>query len=343
MQYDDRIARVLTALTKPRQRFEAALMDATAELRSLLDEQRAPVNERIAHEALRLGEFAAGHLDAARFNALIAEAEVIDPMRFAALEKALAVLTLFSMQGDRLFQLCVEEGNDLRDAVRDALTARGGVFDAAHHVERVRQVPAPGGSDITAARSSAPPSAGSGTLPYRRWSRLERALAPPLLVEVRGADLYVTGLAEYLDGSQKIVLVVSGPTAPAPLARLIAPRTFVMQTTDPAALDRFGDFDGPGIAAVMPDGAATFLHDPSRGATLARRLEIGTLPEIPKPGAAAGTRGQQAEDLDWLRELAALAAAAAEANVGQAHDDPAAAPADQLAGWLLSFGNEAVT
>jgi hypothetical protein len=96
----------------------------------------------------------------------------------------------------------------------------------------------------------------------------------------------------------------------------------------------------------MPAGAATFVHDPSRGATLARRLEIGTLPETAKHSVAAGPSGQQAEDLDWLRELAALAAAAAEtaaANVGQSHDDPDAAPADQLAGWLLSFGSDAVT
>lgn len=331
MQSDDRSARALAALTLPRETFLSALMDAMAEVRTLLTAQRAPAAERVTHETLRLGEFAAGRVDAARFSALAMAPDIIEPARLAGLEQALAELTVLAAQRDRLFQVQVDEGSDLRDTVRDALAARGRVFGVAHQIEELRN-------------SSAPPAGGSGMVPFRRWSRLERTLAPPLLVEVSGADLFVTGLAEYLDGAQKIVLIVSGAAAPAPLVRLITPGTFVMQTTEPAAVERLAAFDGPGIAAVLPDGAATFVHDPSRGASLARRLEIGTLPVTPQRAAAAGTRRQQADELAWLAELAALAAAAADARTVTAdHDGAEVAPADQLAGWLLSFGSDAVT
>jgi hypothetical protein len=153
---------------------------------------------------------------------------------------------------------------------------------------------------------------------------------------VDGADLIADGLAEYLDGAMKIVLVVNGPAPVAPLARLIAPQTFVMQCTDPTAVSRLGEFAGAGIAAVLPEGSARFRHDPSRGSRLSQRLELESLPEsVLLPAVGRYNPRRQAEDVAWLRELSDLAEHARAEQPSQPESDSAATPADQLAGWLL--------
>jgi hypothetical protein len=347
MPSDDRTAQALAALARPREAFESALTAAIAELRAFIADQRAPRDMRAAQEAARLGEFATASFDPARFSALVAAPEMMDPTRLDRLEQSLSVLTLFAAQGEELYRVRVQHGEDLRDAVRTGLAARGRVFSAAHQAERLRsdrplpqaptyrQVDGP----VAYRQWSAAPPESTGLLTFRQWSRLEKSIAPPLLVEVEGGDLQAAGLAEYLDGAQKIVLIVEGAAAPAPLARLIAPGTFIMQTTDPQAVRRLADFDGPGMAAVLPDGCARFVHDPSRGSSMHRRLEIEFLPDAVSRGAASGS----ARDLAWLTELAALAATAAAADAAPADIEAAAAPADHLAGWLLSLGTEGVS
>jgi hypothetical protein len=331
MPSDDRTARALAALARPRDTFHSALVEAVTSLRAFIAEQRAPQRSRAAHESARLGEFAAATFDAARFSQLVGAADAMDAARLERLEHALAVLASFADQGDELYRVRVEPGGDLRDTVRSALAARGRVFNATHQVELLRtgRLPATASTD--------------DGLAFPQWSRLEKSIAPPLLVEVSGANLQVCGLAEYLDGAQKIVLVVDGPAAPAPLARLIAPQTFVMQTVDPDGVRQLADFDGAGIAAVMAEGSAEFVHDPSAGSTLARRLRTGTVPEAPARGIAGGSVRRQAEELAWLKELAAYASAAASAAAaapGEDQADEGAEPADRLAGWLLTFGTE---
>jgi hypothetical protein len=349
MPSEDRSAQALAALARPREAFESALTDAVAELRALIAEQRAPRDLRAAQESARLGAFAAGSFDAARFSALVAAPQAMDAARVDRLEQALAVLTLFAAQGDELFHVRVQRGEDLRDTVRGALAARGRVFNAAHQVELLRSgrnAPQPAtyrqvDGPVAYRQWSLAPSESSGLLTFRDWSRVEKSIAPPLLVEVSGADVQVGGLAEYLEGAQKIVLVVDGPAAPAPLARLITPDTFVMQTTDPAAVRGLADFDGPGIAAVLPDGCARFVHDPTRGRSLARRLVVEFMPDAPARRVAGSSARRQAEELAWLAELTSLAAAAAAVEPAAAVDtDAAAAPADQLAGWLLALATE---
>ncbi|HSJ07929.1 MAG TPA: hypothetical protein VK936_14595 [Longimicrobiales bacterium] len=323
MPSDDRIAQALSALKRPRDVFHSAVVTAVEEVNAFLAAQRAPADERAAQESDRLGSFALGHIDIDRFSRLVDEKQVLDPARLEGLEHALRVLKGFAVQGDELYHVRVEEGADLRDTVRDALAVRGRAFSTAQLIEVLRTGHNGRRSDFD-----------YGTLDFRRWSRAERLLAPPLVVEVPGSDLHVAGLAEYLDGAQKIVLVVVGPASPAPLARLIAPRTFVMQTTDPSALRRLAGYDGPGIAALMPEGAVSLVHDPSRGESLARRLEVGELPQPSQRAVAGGSVRQQAEELAWLGELARLASAAREL----ADEQPADAvvtPADQLAAWLL--------
>ena len=177
-----------------------------------------------------------------------------------------------------------------------------------------------------------------GPLPFARWTRSERRLAPPLVVALEGGDLRAAALAEFLDGRQKIVLVVEGECAPAPLARLVAPGTFVLQTADAAGLDRFAAWEGPGIAALVPESAGRFVHDPAAGAASWDRLTIAHTPDKPPRRTVAGlSAAQQAEELEILRTLAARPAAIAPpAGAPAAAEAGTADPVDKLAAWLLS-------
>jgi hypothetical protein len=324
MPSEDRIAQALAALKRPRDVFHSAVVAAVEEVNAFLAAQRAPAGERATQEAVRLGSFAAQRIDIDRFSRLVGSAETLDPARIDALEHALRVLKGFTGQGDELYHVRVPAGADLRDTVRDALAARGRAFSTAQQIEALRT-----------GHNGRRTDADYGTLEFRHWSKAERLLAPPLVVEVAGTDLYAAGLAEYMDGAQKIVLVVDGPAAPAPLARLIAPKTFVMQATDAAALKRLASFDGPGIAALLPDGAVEFVHDPARGESLAQRLTVGALPEpSARRAAGAGSATQQADQLAWLAELARIATQARE-RLPEADEPAAVTPADQLAAWLL--------
>jgi hypothetical protein len=322
MQSDDRVARAMAALKRPRDVFHSALVAAVEEISAFLSAQRAPADERAAREAVRLGAFAAGRIDVEVFSRLTGAPDVLDRRRLDGLEHALRVLKGFAVQGDELYHVRVPGGADLRDTVRDALAVRGRAFSTAQQIEMLRH-----------GRNGRRAEIDFGTLDFRQWTRAERLLAPPLVVEVAGADLHVHGLAEYMDGAQKIVLLVSGPAAPAPLARLIAPRTFVMQAIDATAVARLAAHDGPGIAAVMPEGAVPFVHDPARGGSIAQRLEVaGALPQPTLRGIAGGSVRQQAEDVALLAELVSLASLVPAAEEPA---EPAATPADQLAAWLL--------
>lgn len=322
MQCDERTTRALAALARPRELFETALTEAIDELGSFVQTQREPADRRAAQEGARLGEFAAGRIDVDRFSTLVGAAQSVDPHRLDRLEQALALLRDFAAQREDMYRIRVQPGVDLRDSVRGGLAARGRVFNTAHQVQLLRT----GGSDRSA----------DGGLGFRSWSRLEKSIAPPLIVEVNGADLQVSGLAEYMDGAQKIVLLVDGAAAPAPLARLIAPHTFVLQTMDVAELERLASHDGPGIAAVVPESCARFCHDPSRGDSLAQRLDVTHMPEPPRRGIAGGSARQQAEELSWLGALWHRTRAAGADTSAAAPAAPAAGPADQLAAWLLT-------
>jgi hypothetical protein len=134
----------------------------------------------------------------------------------------------------------------------------------------------------------------------------------------------------------KIVLLVNGPSPAAPLVRLIAPNTYVMQTTDAAAVTSLGDFQGAGIAAVLPAGCAQFTHDPARGGRLSQRLHVELLPDAPPRAIGRYTARRQTEEESWLRELAQLADMMRAEQLTHVEQVPAGAePADQLAGWLL--------
>jgi hypothetical protein len=155
-----------------------------------------------------------------------------------------------------------------------------------------------------------------------------------VVVELDGADLRAAPLAEFLDGGVKVVLVVRGGAGPAPLVRLVTPRTFVAQDLDGAVLARLAAWSGPGIVAIMPQGSARFTHDPSAGA-LGARLTVSEIPVMdPKRRAGPFTAAQQRDELEQLKALQQSGAAAATpATSGPA--TPATTAADQLAAWLL--------
>lgn len=336
MPSDDRTTIALEALRRPRETFDGALVGAIDELRSFLAEQRAPAHERVAQEAARLGSFARGRIDIDRFTKIVGQAAAVTPAALGHIGRVLEMLQAARAQGDGLYTVRVEPGTDLRDTVRDALAVRGRLFNAARHVELLRAGAELGPLD--------------DVLPFSRWHRSERLLAPPLVVEVDAADLIVDGLGEYLDGAVRIVLIVNGRPAPiAPLVRLMTPHTFVMQTSDAAAVSALAEHAGPGIAAVVPEECASFRHDPGRGRRLAQRLSVERMPDAGVPrGVGRSHARRQAEDLEWLTELVQLAELTRPEPQGESEAEVEPGPADQLAGWLLrsarldSTGSEAM-
>jgi hypothetical protein len=172
------------------------------------------------------------------------------------------------------------------------------------------------------------------------WSRRERDLAPPIVVEVDGADLRPGGLTEFLDGAQKIVLVVRGASPPAALARLITPGLLVMQTEDPADLAALTETDGPAIAALVTGDACRFVHLPTTDGGRGRLSVHHMPPSEPKRALGGISVFQQTEA---MRHLAALAAGGTSGTVrvadpsgdGATASVPAASAADSLAAWIL--------
>lgn len=333
MPSDDLSARALAALKGPRAAFTAPVANAVEQVRAWLAAHRPVFDGRAAESArVALGPFAGGRIDAARFGALFSGGPALDAVSLVRVEDALAVLTRVSAAGDALFRVELEPGGDLRLAVGHALAYAGRAFAAAQVVARIR---------------AGRPADGVAThegFPFRRWNRAERQIAPPLVVELHGADLHPAALADFLDGAIRIVLVVRGPMPPAPLVRLVTPGVYVAQTDDPARLDALAAAPGPGIAALVPQGAARFVHDPAAGATLGRRLRVDFVPDNGEVAALGGVSPfQQHEELAWLRELATAPAAgpagpplaAPAAGPGVPPGDPPEAQVAALAAWLV--------
>jgi hypothetical protein len=159
-----------------------------------------------------------------------------------------------------------------------------------------------------------------------------------VVVEVDGQDLKVGSIGELMSGNQKVVLVVNGKAAPAPLVRLITPGVTVMQTDDPAELAVLTAHDGPAVAALMPEGCAKFIHSPLAGGTLNQRLSVSFVPEK-EPNRPLGsiTAFQQAEELKQLEALGnAVQSVPAEEAEAAVDGPPPMDEAGQLASWLIS-------
>jgi len=308
---------IAAALRGAQDAFRSAVMATVEQVRGFLAAQRSGGGNGVAAE---LGRFAAGRIDFERFTSLLEDRGALDS---AALERVEAVHGLLSALANRLHEVDVPAGASLRDAVAAALAEAGRVFGAVRVFEHVR----------AGRYREAEHAPLLEEFPYERWSGAERLLAPPLLVRVEGRGIRAEGLAEFLDGAQKLVLLIRGESPLAPLARLVTPRTFVLQTHDGTGLDRFLAWEGPGIAALVPESAARFVHDPAGGPAPWDRLTIGFLPEA--RAAAGRSAAQQAEERSQLEALASRPPAPAAPPPMEAAAVPAD-PVDRLAAWLLS-------
>jgi hypothetical protein len=222
----------------------------------------------------------------------------------------------------------VEVDGYLRGGIVGVLARAGTAFGAARAVE-------------WALHDIAPMDAAKDVLesfPPTLWNPAEHGCSPPVVVEVDGQDLKVGSIGELMSGNQKVVLVVNGKAAPAPLVRLITPGVTVIQTDDPADLAALGANEGPGVAALMPEGCAKFIHSPRAGKTLDERLAVSFLPEK-EPTRPLGSISafQQVEELRHLASLASATQAPPKAEAEAASEGPPPMDdAGQLASWLIS-------
>jgi hypothetical protein len=320
----DRVRLALDAFKEPIGGFRAALRTTANEVRRHLATSQSTWEEVVARCRAELGPLADGRVDVGRFAAVFGDHHETDRAAVQTMQGALAALDALAARGDDLFVGSVSGDRSLYDTVERALAEIGTVFSAVRLVAEVRA------GRVGSGEGALTPT----PLPFSRWTKSERRLAPPLIVSVAGSDLRAAAIAEFLDGGQKLVLVVDGECAPAPLARLIAPGTFVVQT-DGGGLDRLVAWNGPGIAALVPESAARFVHDPAAGRSTADRLTVGSLPDRPPRRTIAGlSPAQQLAELELLRSLAARSESAAARVSPNGSSGPD--PAERLASWLLS-------
>lgn len=326
MPSDERLQQLgLRALSRATHSFRAALGTTLDEVRHDAATHRAEGGQA-ARLGAELGPFGLERIDVNRFATLFGgrgpDATALEAITSAA--ETLAELVRSELD---LFVVEVAPGGDLGRSVGSALERIGRAFAATRAVELSRN----------GRERHDPPVGCAPALPFRSWTRLQRLLAPPLIVHVDGADLHVGPLAEFMDGAQKLVLAVRGECPAAPLVRLITPRVFVTQTAEAATVERLASWGGPGVAAFVPETAAHFVHDPEAGAQLWERLKVIHLPEMRLKPVGGFSTAQQAEELEQLRALAARPAETPPVEP----DAPAAASADvsdpveELANWLI--------
>lgn len=323
MPSDPRVPRTLAMLAPPLAGFRAAVTATLEEIRGYLSAGRSQADTRAARLRDQLGPFAGGRIDTSRLAALLGDDGTLDAASIARLDRVSRVLHDVARDGDDLFTVDVPPGAGLAGAVASRLSSIGRAFAA--------------GRIAPAARSGAASELDEGraldAFPFSAWTSAERAMAPPLVVRVGGADLTAGALAPFLDGRQQIVLIVHGPCAPAPLVRLITPGVLVMQQHDVAQLTLLAGWRGAAIAAVMPASAVRFVHDPSAGEESWRRLSVEVAPDGPLSRIGGLSAAQQKEE---LRQLQTLALRPEMPVVARAPGvEPAPDPADHLASWLL--------
>lgn len=334
MPSDERVTRALEAVAHRGAPFRAAMSAARADMQQYLDEHRARGLDRAAAAATALGPFASGRIDVKRFGLVLTDGRALADDSASLIAQCIATLDELLGRGDALFTQVVGPAEPMCRTVERAFAEIGRVFGASRVFRAVKA----GMYDVT---KHAPLLV---ALPFTRWSRTERELVPPLVLEADGASLSAEHLTDYLDGAAKIVVIVTGDASPAPLVRLIAPRTLVMQTNDPATLARLSAWGGPAIAAVVPGTSARFVHDPSGGNRLEDRLSIDFLPtEVPRSALGWRSAAQQAEERDQLAALAEVTRAARDVAVVVMPPLPAgAAPVDgsravdAVASWMLA-------
>jgi hypothetical protein len=326
MPSDPRVALALRALQQSTAEFRSAVQAALTQVESLLAAQTASPDARAEQARRELGLFGAGRVKADTFAGFFHRITPLDETSKKALEHAAGHLREVSALGDSVFTAEVTPGRGLGATIDAALSVAGRAFGAIIIAELVR-----GGRYNPAVHDSL-----WSTAEFRAWNRAERRFAPPLVVEVSGADLHAGALLDFADGREKLVLVVGGEMAPAALVRCITPGTFVMQTVEGHGLDRMAAFEGPAIAALVPEGAAVFTHDPAKGPEPWQRITLHHLPKAPAKAVGGASLWQMDQDLKVLADLARTPFAVPGPQGGPPAPALGAGDAvDRLAGWLL--------
>ena len=325
MLSDTRRSQALAALVRPIAEFRTLVRDALTQGEAFLAAQTAGADERTMQARAELGRFAEGHIDPARFAALFPAVRRADPTALAVLRQSVDTLRALIDRDTVMFVADVPPGGQLGDVVQQALAELGRALGAVSLIELVRSERYRAGEHE---RLLAP-------VEFPAWNNAARQVAPPLVVTLEGADLHAGALAQFTDGREKIVLVVRGPCAPAPLVRCITPGTLVLQTADGRGLDRVAAFDGPAIAAIVPEGAATFLHDPATGREPWQRLVIWHSGEVPKRAVGGVSSWQMGEELKLLADQARTPFSIPGAGGVSSPATGAGDAVDRIASWLL--------
>ncbi len=325
MPSDPRTAQAISALGQPIAEFRTLVEGALAQADAFLAAQGATSDDEAARARVELGVFGESHIDAAAFASLFPKARRVDEAALDALRRAVDVLRSVRARGDDLFVVNVPPGGRLGQAVNAALSEAGRAFGAVMLAEVVR-----GGGYQPVEHDRL-----LDEVEFLGWTKTERRFAPPLVIEVDGADLHAGVLTDFADGREKLVLVVRGHCGPAALARCITAGTLVLQTADGTGLDRVASFDGPAIAAMVPEEAAIFLHDPQGGREPWQRLTVKQLPEAPKRAIRGLSAFQMGQDLSLLADLARTPFAVPAASGPGTPAVGASDAVDRIASWLL--------
>lgn len=314
MPSEDRTAIALEAISPRTERFHSAVATTMEQIRGLL----AGAGESPEDQSIALGNFARGHVDVERFSTFTRKAAKVKPTSEQPIRAAQRALDDLLTMGDSLFVLKLTEGANLGAQVSKRLATIGNAFSAAHVVELAKRGEYREDRHATLLDG----------LGYAEWSQAERALAPGLVIELKGADFMPAQVTPYLDAGMKMVFVVDGDAPAAALSRLVTPGVFVQQTSEESGLDAFTACEGTAVAGLLPAGVVSFVHDPAAGETTYERFTTLELPrEIRKRAIGGISSAQQAEDLQLLEALAVVPSPGGEA---------AADPAGKLSAWLLS-------
>ncbi len=318
MQSDERVVAALSALRSQIALFRFAVSGTLERARSTLASESGPSQTRVA-----LGDFAGGRIDPDRFAMVSSGSGPLDVIGRVVVERATEVLESLLRDGDEEFVVDVHAGTSPAEAIRARMATLGSAFGAAALVELVRR------RTYDLAQHGLPFEGH----PFERWTAGERKLAPPLVIRLDGRDLDAFELAPLIDGCVRLILLVDGPCAPAPLARLISPGVFVAQAGDMKVLEKLTDLDAPAVIAVMKGKEARFIHDPRAGSAAWQRIEVTHMPDThPRKSLGARSALQQRDDLAHLKALVeqpVLPANSADALVG------AADATDKIAAWLI--------
>ena len=317
MQFEKRTSIALDAIRPRLELFKSAIAVTTEEIRGLLSGS----GESSEDQTVALGNFAAGHVDVDRFSSFTRREARVDSEAETPIRAAQGVLNKLLKEGDDLFVLKITEGANLGSCMAHRLAVIGLAFAAAHVTDLAKR---------GQYRDEEHQLLLDG-LAWPDWSQAERALAPGLVIELSGEDFVPAQVAPYLDAGMKIIFVVDGDAPAAAMSRLVTPGVYVQQTGAETPLEAFSAFNGTAAAALLPNGAVEFVHDPDAGETTYERFTTLEFPrEVRKRAIGGISAAQQAEDMALLKALAV---------VPTLSGDAASDPAGKLSAWLLSQTN----